>query len=384
MLDTFLEVACGHTKEAEARAKTVDLLKQLPNDYLYALATGKEKIAYDEEGSFLQKFKGSDLFEDAVALEQQALELRMQDQQNRKDESQRWRERDALQDQLSIQKKMLELELAKQQDASGEGPEEECDEEGSDADMPIEEGQTAPKEASTKPLSVKKAAVMMKAAYLSEDSKWLDKFKGTALFPQALELEEQMLQMEADDIAGREARSDERDSHYREMDKLRLAKRHLCLELMKKQEGISDSEGEEELVEEEEPLEEEILPPANEKEASARMKAALFKRAQVSAREKIASGCKAKDLTPMEKKAIGMAMVQGLKGMGNFMGATGKNVMQAASSGGGMKAVGQTLGGAGQMGAQSAGKWISKNPGAAAGIGAAGLGTAALGGAALS
>jgi len=79
----------------------------------------------------------------------------------------------------------------------------------------------------------------------------------------------------------------------------------------------------------------------------------------------------------LEKQALGAELLQGLKGIGSFLGSTGKNVYQAARTGGGLKAMGQTLGGAGQMGASTAGKWIAQNPGAAATIGGAGLAGAA-------
>ena len=81
---------------------------------------------------------------------------------------------------------------------------------------------------------------------------------------------------------------------------------------------------------------------------------------------------------------VGKAMLGGAKGMGRFGAATAKNVGQAARSGG-AKAVGQTLGGAGQMGVQQAAQFAKKNPLAAMGLaGGAGLAAGGLGGAAAS
>lgn len=447
MLDAFLEVACGHTKEAEARAHTTELMKQLPDEVLYDIATGKEKLAYisDHDHSFLQKFKGTPLFDQAVQLEQAELELKMEQAQERQQEDQTWRQRDAQRDALCIQKKMLELELAKLEDESGEGPEESEEVVGDGTDAPAEgdeksaqvehfegkkappykgkadpgeppaamkekdsqlenfEGKKAPKykgkaDPGQPPAAMKKAAMTMKAAFIHDCDDWLSKFKGTPLFEQAVQIEEALLAQEAEEISDRNERGGERQQRYQQQDMLRLKKRQLSLELVKHQEGMSDEEFEamdEEAVEPEEGAEleeagveeggeEEVEEGAvDEKEASARMKTAMLKIARASALEKIAGGAAKSDLTELEKQALGGAMMAGLKGMGRFMGQAGKTVSTAAQQGG-MAQAGQALKGVGQAGMQQAGQFTKKNPMAALGLaGGAGLAAGGLGGAAV-
>lgn len=138
MLDTFLTVAYQKTKKAEAQTRQVELLKKLPNDLLYKIASGQEKLGYlndcvkaggpyDGE-EWLEKFQGSPLLAEAVAIRKQELELQMADTQQQRQRDEQYhaldeerQEREAARDDLSIKRKMLELQLI--EGASGGGEE---------------------------------------------------------------------------------------------------------------------------------------------------------------------------------------------------------------------------------------------------------------------
>lgn len=120
MLDTFLKVAYGHSVQEEENARTVELLKLLPNEELAKLASGQPsdifgKTSSDCENTFLAKFQGTPLFEQAVALEQEELQAEMADlaqrQQRRMEDKgdKLW----DIKDGIRVKKKLLELELAK-------------------------------------------------------------------------------------------------------------------------------------------------------------------------------------------------------------------------------------------------------------------------------
>jgi hypothetical protein len=180
MIDTFLEVAYGQTKEAEAKERVVEAMKKLPIEELHKIASGESKLAYfDHDGSFLQKFKGTPLFDQAVQLEQADLQIKMEQAQERQQQDQGWRQRDAQRDELCVEKKMLELELAKQQDAAGEGP-EEPEEEAGDPDAPVEAKEAGAKKSVAKKVVErgKELITGSKVRKLKKDIK-----KGTRRFP---------------------------------------------------------------------------------------------------------------------------------------------------------------------------------------------------------
>ena len=70
------------------------------------------------------------------------------------------------------------------------------------------------------------------------------------------------------------------------------------------------------------------------------------------------------------KEAFGAAVLQGLKGMGQFAQTAGKSVVNAARTGG-AGAAAQAAGNAGRAGMARAGNFISQNPGAGAALVAA-------------
>jgi hypothetical protein len=135
MLDSFLGVAYTHEAKAQLEKEAVALLKQLPADDLLKLASG-EKLAWmgaDPCGpggstSFLDKFKGTPLFEEALALEQEELQAQMTDLERRKEQRVTQQGEQGLwdmQDQLRIKKRLLELRQAQEEGgmaAGGGGP----------------------------------------------------------------------------------------------------------------------------------------------------------------------------------------------------------------------------------------------------------------------
>ena len=167
MLDTFLKVAYDHEKTAAGKEYTVDLLKQLPNDYLQALASGEVKLAHLGCGSggdyeWLEKFKGSPLFDQALQLEQKTLEMDLQKQQTNNERRQMWDQQDQEMDQLRIQKKLLDLQLVQQegQTAAGGMPAAE----GAPPELPVEAAPPeaappGPPAAAANPVSVKVGSI---------------------------------------------------------------------------------------------------------------------------------------------------------------------------------------------------------------------------------
>lgn len=148
MLDKFLDVAYQHHKKAEAQQDLVNLLRKLPDSELHKIASGKIKLGcspggYDSSTQWLDRFKDTPLFEQAIELEKQELEVRMLNDQRRQEEQASWRETDAKRDQLSIQRKLLELQLAELEEGGGEEVDEEVGEEELAADQGLGEEQAA-------------------------------------------------------------------------------------------------------------------------------------------------------------------------------------------------------------------------------------------------
>lgn len=163
MLDSFLEVACEHEKKASAYQSLVADMRRLPKAELQALASGRSKLASlcppsscgSEGDSWLSKFEGTPLHEQALALEQQSLEMDIAREQRRLAEAE---EEDAsravrdeeyrAEDAVRLKKRILDLELNKLRlgESSPEVPEE--GEEGEEAEevVPAEELEEEPGE----------------------------------------------------------------------------------------------------------------------------------------------------------------------------------------------------------------------------------------------
>lgn len=133
MLDEFLKVAYQTQTRERAHFELAGLMEGLPIVELRKLAEGTpiaalyghlDKNAYLSEAcgpdgapkGFLDKFKGTPLFEQAIALEQEELQAEMADTQKRQEERTRRAAEDTLydtRDRIRVQKRLLELELAK-------------------------------------------------------------------------------------------------------------------------------------------------------------------------------------------------------------------------------------------------------------------------------
>lgn len=118
MLDHFLAVAVRHDHDREQSVKLAADLQRLPNDLLYRLATGKEKLSFGTNEEWLEKYHGTPLFEQALQLEHADLEndvARQQADSARPAMDQFYK----TQDQIRIQKKMLDLQLIETQEKDG-------------------------------------------------------------------------------------------------------------------------------------------------------------------------------------------------------------------------------------------------------------------------
>jgi hypothetical protein len=129
MFETFLKTAHQNDKKASDERALVEAMKQLPPDVLFKIANGETKLAYLDDcvksvgGStgglgWVEQFKDTPLFEQALQLEQQSIQIEQMEQQYR---AQRSAERDQepkfweMQDQIRLQKRLLGLQLASSQ-----------------------------------------------------------------------------------------------------------------------------------------------------------------------------------------------------------------------------------------------------------------------------
>jgi hypothetical protein len=132
MLDEFLLTAYTHETRKKAEYEMVGLLKDIPTLELRKLAAGTPiaelyaKTAYlgdcapsDSSGptTFLDKFKDTPFFEEAMALEQEMLEAEAADIAHRVQENSQPRTWEVM-DQIRLKKRLLELKLAKEQAGS--------------------------------------------------------------------------------------------------------------------------------------------------------------------------------------------------------------------------------------------------------------------------
>lgn len=129
MLDLFLESMYVNHERAKTAAALQTALSTLPNEELISIANGTSplcKVASDcsdsGEAAWLDQFQGSPLYDKALGLERQCLELDMQRVQGRQEREAGMDASNQQQDVIRVQKRMLELELAqsKHQGAGGE------------------------------------------------------------------------------------------------------------------------------------------------------------------------------------------------------------------------------------------------------------------------
>ena len=127
MLDEYLLTSYRAEKTKTASREVIDRLKQLPIDELQKMASGDptSKLAFMDpcgaSSSWLDQFKGTPLFDQAVAIERNLLEIDAQQQSQRAADQQAWSQRDALQ----LKRRMLELDLVTSQNGGGPEAQEE-------------------------------------------------------------------------------------------------------------------------------------------------------------------------------------------------------------------------------------------------------------------
>lgn len=125
MLNEFLLAAYTDTQTKLANRQLVDKLKAFDLDDLVALANGDPtaKLAYcDGSSDWLDKYKGSSLFDKAVALEKALLEADAAADAKRTEERESDRTIDGQRDALRMQKRMLDLDLALEQEGGAAAP----------------------------------------------------------------------------------------------------------------------------------------------------------------------------------------------------------------------------------------------------------------------
>jgi hypothetical protein len=148
MLDSFLEVACEHEKKASAYQSLVSDFRRLPKAELQALAAGRSKLASlcGDDESWLDKFEGTPLHEQALVLEQESLENDIAKEQRRlartEEEDAERLEHDAeyrADDAIRLKKRILDLELNKLRLVASTGEPEVEEEEPVVEDEEVEE-----------------------------------------------------------------------------------------------------------------------------------------------------------------------------------------------------------------------------------------------------
>ena len=117
MLEEALLLAHQKQQLQEKQASFLDDLKQLPLPELqHIVRTGEIKLACAEpngEGRWLESFKGTPFFEQAIALEQESIQAAMAEQQSRTVESQKSQQMYSQMDQIRLKKRLLELQKAR-------------------------------------------------------------------------------------------------------------------------------------------------------------------------------------------------------------------------------------------------------------------------------
>lgn len=182
MLDKFLDVAYQHEKKASAQRELTSLLQKLPNEELQKIASGETKLSYfgGDDGQWLDRFKNTPLFPQALELEKQELQDRMMEKQKRQERRALWEEEDSKRDQRCIQRKLLELQLA-ELESGGAQPageeqaapvEPEVAQEAAAEGEPVAEeaaehaaGEETPEEEAAEEVAEKAAAARMAASF---------------------------------------------------------------------------------------------------------------------------------------------------------------------------------------------------------------------------
>ena len=80
MLDHYLEIAYQADEKQSVRNQMAEGFKHLPVEELKKIASGELKMAFYDDDKWLCKFRGTPLYDEALALETQSLELDAQQQ----------------------------------------------------------------------------------------------------------------------------------------------------------------------------------------------------------------------------------------------------------------------------------------------------------------
>lgn len=129
MFDTWLKVASQNDKKASDERELVEAMKKLPPDVLFKIANGEMKLGSMMECSpsktggphnleWLEEFKDTPFFEQALQLEQQAINIEMMRQQSQSQHDAERKEEPNfydMEDRIRLQKRLLGLQLASTQ-----------------------------------------------------------------------------------------------------------------------------------------------------------------------------------------------------------------------------------------------------------------------------
>lgn len=126
MLDAFLAVAYDHETRHTENVKLAKVLKSLPIEDLQKLASGEAKLAFEDcddsgDKTWIGKYKGTPLFDQALALEKADLEAEVARTQADTTPSP-YEEMNKTRDNIRVQKKMLDLDLVEVMNGGASGP----------------------------------------------------------------------------------------------------------------------------------------------------------------------------------------------------------------------------------------------------------------------
>lgn len=219
MLDHFLKVAYERSEADKKHDALVEDLMKLPDEELHKIARGEHKLAMlslkagDGGACWLDQFKGTPLYAQAVSLEEEDLKLEIEQTQRRAAEraqmdsrSDIWDARDA----LCVKKRLLELELRKselaQETGGAEGLEEHMEpdgDEGVDPEMPPDNDGDEEKEAAVNELAaarLRKIAEQMRKTANKGTGYWQDEISDAAMSAPQVQLSPAAMQMAQGDV----------------------------------------------------------------------------------------------------------------------------------------------------------------------------------------
>lgn len=150
MLGEYLELSYEKEKKASAERSLVEALKTLPKSELFKLATGRTKLA--SEPDWLEQFKGTAFFDQAVALEQEQLQMDLENLQTREQN----RVMDDRRDTIEVKKKLLTLQVASEGQAQEDAAVQE--------EAAVQDQAQAEAEAAPPPPTSKKTTIEEKTA----------------------------------------------------------------------------------------------------------------------------------------------------------------------------------------------------------------------------